>query len=84
MYGQFQNGNYFIYYPELECCSIYKNDVKELINIYYYNSTHEDKISEDEYQRRIEEFYNKYLIKIEENKYNKINDILKNIYDKES
>ena len=51
VYGELKDGTYFAYYPEMDLVEVYDCPVDELIDILYYNTTHEDELSEEEYSK---------------------------------
>ena len=56
VYGELKDGTYFAYYPEMDLVEVYDCPVDELIDILYYNTTHEDELSEEEYQEKYNTF----------------------------
>ena len=62
VYGELNDGTYFAYYPEMDLVEVYDCPVDELIDILYYNTTHEDELSEEEYQEKYNAFFENHNI----------------------
>lgn len=62
VYGELKDGTYFAYYPEMDLVEVYDCPVDELIDILYYNTTHEDELSEEEYQEKYNAFFENHNI----------------------
>lgn len=68
MYGEFKSGKYyFVYYTEMHLVEIYDCSVDELIDLIYYNTTHEKQISEAEYEKKYNVFFKNHNVGTLEN-----------------
>lgn len=62
LYGKLSDDTYFVYYTEMDLVETYDCEPDELIDILYWNTTHEDEMSDEEYQERYNEFFEQHNV----------------------
>lgn len=62
LYGKLSDNTYFVYYTEMDLVETYDCEPDELIDILYWNTTHEDEMSDEEYQERYNEFFEQHNV----------------------